>query len=156
MHFHALEFPPAVNPPSLLLTLLLRTLQAGASAFDEGAWESYQDHWRYFFECMLAPVPKQALAALDKLPITGTPRVVSDTPKQFVSSLLQSWGAVVSDITRGARPTNGKAALLVYALAPQHGPVVRRALNQLVLQYRRWAEAQVGDGCGGGMGGRQG
>jgi flavorubredoxin/flavin reductase (DIM6/NTAB) family NADH-FMN oxidoreductase RutF len=52
---------------------------AGGSAFDGvgsvagGGWDAYGEHWRYFFECMLAPVPTQASAALARLPVTVSP-----------------------------------------------------------------------------------
>ena len=34
-------------------------------------------------------------------------------------------------------------SLIAYALAPQHGPVVRTCTNQLVREYSAWAAAQV-------------
>jgi hypothetical protein len=33
---------------------------AAASAFDDGGWDVYGSDWRYFFDCMLAPVARQA------------------------------------------------------------------------------------------------
>lgn len=30
---------------------------------DEGGWEVYKEDWRYFFDCMLAPVARQASKA---------------------------------------------------------------------------------------------
>ncbi|KAF6262522.1 flavodoxin-like protein [Scenedesmus sp. NREL 46B-D3] len=127
---------------------LLNT-KAGASAFDVGGWEAYGDHWRYFFDCMLAPMAPQAQSALDKLPATATPRASLDTPSQFFNALLTSWGAMVADITRGSKAAAKAswqpqvASLFAYALAPQHGPVIRTSLSRLVLEYRRWTQEQV-------------
>ncbi|KAF5831756.1 beta-lactamase-like protein, partial [Dunaliella salina] len=41
---------------------------------NHGSWEAFKDDWRYFFECMLAPSPRQAATALDKLPIVPANR----------------------------------------------------------------------------------
>lgn len=29
------------------------------SPLDEGGWEAYGEDWKYFFDCMLAPVARQ-------------------------------------------------------------------------------------------------
>ena len=34
--------------------------EADGEATDKGGWERYQVDWRNFFECMLAPVARQA------------------------------------------------------------------------------------------------
>eukprot|EP00983_Pelagomonas_calceolata_P001602 53806-Pelagomonas_calceolata.AAC.3 len=41
---------------------------------NHGSWEAFKEDWRYFFECMLAPSPRQAATALDKLPIVPANR----------------------------------------------------------------------------------
>jgi hypothetical protein len=143
-----------LTPNLLELSLSLHLcLQAGGNAFDVGGWEAYGDHWRYFFDCMLAPMAPQAQSALDKLPATATPRASLDTPNQFFNALLTSWGAMVGEITRGSKATAKAswqpqvAKLFAYALAPQHGPVIRTSLSRLVQEYRKWTGEQVG--CGG-------
>ncbi|KAJ7566992.1 hypothetical protein O6H91_02G127500 [Diphasiastrum complanatum] len=37
--------------------------------FDAGGWDSYGQDWQFYYDCMLAPVAKQAEAALEKLPL---------------------------------------------------------------------------------------
>lgn len=114
-----------------------------------GGWDTYGDHWRYFFECMLAPTATQTQSALEKLPVTATPRASIETPSKFISSVMSSWTAMVSEITRGSKEpakANGKGAaarLFAYALAPQHGPVIRTALSNLSAEYRAWTQDQV-------------
>jgi flavorubredoxin len=126
-----------------------QTPQASSSAFDTyGGWTAYEEHWRYFFDCMLAPVAKQAAAALDKLPIAAAPRASFARPEDFLASLAEMWTKALRTITYGpdaAKPTNGAPAdaLLTFAVAPQHGPVVRTCLSQLVREYSAWAAAQV-------------
>eukprot|EP00879_Flechtneria_rotunda_P002337 GHRR01002532.1.p1 GENE.GHRR01002532.1~~GHRR01002532.1.p1 ORF type:complete len:683 (+),score=243.39 GHRR01002532.1:141-2189(+) len=127
---------------------LLNT-KANSSAFDEGGWETYGDHWRYFFDCMLAPVATQANLALEKLPVTATPRASLDTPSNFLSAVIKSWSAVVADITRGSKGTaagvyqQNPTMLFAYALAPQHGPVIRTCLSRIAQEYRKWTAEQV-------------
>lgn len=127
----------------------LLNAKAATDAFDVGAWEAYGDHWRYFFDCMLAPVAIQAQSALDKLPVTATPRASLDTPKSFLSAVMTSWSAMVADITRGGKGTAAAAyspqsrSLFAYALAPQHGPVIRTSLSRLVQEYRKWTQEQI-------------
>lgn len=123
-------------------------LQAKESAFDVGAWETYGDHWRYFFECMLAPMASQAQSALEKLPVTATPRAAIDTPTNFISSVMKSWTSMVAEITAGSKEAKGgykavPARLFAYALAPQHGPVIRTSLSHLSAEYRKWTQEQV-------------
>lgn len=123
-------------------------LQAKESAFDVGAWETYGDHWRYFFECMLAPMASQAQSALEKLPVTATPRASIDTPTNFIASVMKSWTSMVAEITAGSKEAKGgykavPARLFAYALAPQHGPVIRTSLSHLSAEYRKWTQEQV-------------
>ena len=83
-------------------------LQAGSVAFDVGGWDAYGDHWRYFYECMLAPVAKQATAALDKLPVSATPRSNIDKPSQFLNSVLEVGGAGVGGLKGRGRGGAGR------------------------------------------------
>jgi hypothetical protein len=140
---------PSVVGWLLTLWSSVLLLQAATNAFDTGSWEAYGDHWRYFFDCMLAPVAIQAKSALDKLPATATPRASMGTPSDLLTSLLTSWSAMVGDITRGSKGTAAaswqpqRPQLFAYALAPQHGPVVRTSLSRLVKEYMKWTEDQV-------------
>ncbi|KAI8477430.1 MAG: flavodoxin-like protein [Monoraphidium minutum] len=120
--------------------------EAGRQAFDGlGGWDAYGEHWRYFFDCMLAPVAKQASAALDKLPIQAAPRAAFDRPAEFLSSLGDIWNAALKTIAgvNGVYGDDFGGVLMTYAIAPQHGPVVRASLGQLVKEYDAWAAAQV-------------
>lgn len=122
--------------------------QAKDSAFDVGGWDTYGDHWRYFFDCMLAPMASQAQSALEKLPVTATPRASLDTPNNFMSSVMKSWTSMVAEITAGSKEAKGgynvvPARLFAYALAPQHGPVIRTSLSHLSAEYRKWVQDQV-------------
>jgi flavorubredoxin/flavin reductase (DIM6/NTAB) family NADH-FMN oxidoreductase RutF len=165
---------------------------AGGSAFDGvgtvagGGWDAYGEHWRYFFDCMLAPVPTQASAALGRLPVTVSPlgainarvggggggskaaaAVASSSSASTTTSkpapapptnktpgvaqsFLTLWSSAMFELTRGAKGSGGGAgaaappSIFAAALAPTHGPCVRACLSELVGEYGRWAEAQVG------------
>lgn len=89
-------------------------------------------------------------SALDKLPVAATPRASLGTPSDFLAAVLSSWSAVVEDITRGspgigaaAGAGTSRPALFAYALAPQHGPVVRTSLSRLAAEYQKWTQEQV-------------
>ena len=56
---------------------------------NHGGWEAFKDDWHYFFDCMLAPSPRQAAAALEKLPIVpsnapGAPASLQENLSRFV------------------------------------------------------------------------
>jgi len=137
----ACSFPRHPNPNPLPPS---PAPKAGAQAFDTfGSWDAYSEHWRYFFDCMLAPVPKQAAAALEKLPITSAPRASFSRPADFLASLAEMWSAALRNLAEGAPMNNAGGSLLTYAVAPQHGPVVRTSLSRLVREYSNWAAAQV-------------
>lgn len=91
-------------------------VQASSSAFDVGSWEAYGEHWKYFFDCMLAPVAKQAVAALDKLPISATPRAAMGRPAAFLDAIGQLWGAAVSDIVAGSKQAPDGECMMVHGI----------------------------------------
>ena len=52
----------------------------GAVPWDEGGWDAYGRDWRHYFDCMLAPVARQAVGVLERLdsltvPATGATSV---------------------------------------------------------------------------------
>jgi flavorubredoxin/flavin reductase (DIM6/NTAB) family NADH-FMN oxidoreductase RutF len=135
---------------------------ACAEAFDEGGMDAYGEDWRYFFECMLAPVAKQLQTALDRLDITVAPAPVESAPPaqlpgsraggvlarllQAVQSKLPFLGKRAqppSDAPHTAAPSAPGTGLAVHTLAPLHGPVVRRAASELVSRYGAWSAAQL-------------
>ena len=120
-------------------------------------FEEYLADWRYFFDCMLAPMARPASAALDKLApyLSG----VSSSPGSSGSSAKKpaAGPSVAPKLTRllmGAASKyagGGDAAALsapapataAAAVAPLHGPVVRSARAELAREYREWVNAQI-------------
>lgn len=142
---------PSTRSTTTTTTTQNIAIQAGAQAFDSvGGWDAYADDWRYFFDCMLAPVARQAAAALDKLPLAPAPRGALERPADFVAALSGLWTATLRGLAgvsnryeSSGAGADGGGALVAFALAPQHGPVVRAGVGRLVREYAAWAAAQV-------------
>lgn len=124
--------------------------QSSGSPFDIGGWTAYEDDWQHFFDCMLAPVAKQAAAALDRLNIAVTPVSSAVTPKGLLERFFQPWVAAARQLGAGKSGAAGEAApapptgpMQVTALCPMHGPVVRSAVTQLLGEYGRWVDRQI-------------
>lgn len=124
------------------------------SGFDVEGWEEYVEDWRFFFECMLSPVPKQARAALEKLPIVAQFSVPSYSGRQGLGVLKADLQYVISSVLSALKLPIGTTALLssgsaqgkdlvCAALCPLHGPVVRSSLTELVREYRVWTEKKL-------------
>ncbi|EFJ22482.1 hypothetical protein SELMODRAFT_416274 [Selaginella moellendorffii] len=120
--------------------------------FDIGGWEAYGEHWRYFYECMLGPVAKQAKAALRKLPIaaqfsppsyagkSGIDIIKADT--KYILSTVLSFPIGASAAL--AKTTSDKSdAFVVSAICPLHGPIVRSTVTELVREYRAWTREKI-------------
>ena len=120
-------------------------------------FEEYLADWRYFFDCMLAPMARPASAALDKLAPYLSGVSSSSGPSQTAEKAPESAPASVAPkLTRllmgaaskyaGGGSVASKGAPLATAaaaVAPLHGPVVRSARNELAREYREWVNAQI-------------
>lgn len=124
------------------------------NGFDVEGWEEYAEDWRFFFDCMLSPVLKQAQAALEKLPLVAQFSVpqytgrrglgVVEADVQYVLSTIFS--ALKLPIDRAARLSPGSRPgeeLVCAAICPLHGPIVRSSLTELVREYRAWTEMKL-------------
>ncbi|KAL3160809.1 hypothetical protein ABBQ38_009218 [Trebouxia sp. C0009 RCD-2024] len=128
---------------------------SGESAADVGGWDMYGQDWRHYYDCMLAPVAKQAAGGLDKLADIISP-AAEDTPVQqaALNSLqrgLKGVQAALEDrqgklfgqeaMSSGGRMT--AIPLTVNALCPSHGPVVQASLTELLRSYQKWTVEQI-------------
>lgn len=126
-------------------------------ATDVGGWEKYSEDWRYFFECMLAPSASQVTSALDKLDMAvvkaaaGQVDVTSSGDGISIWNVLGTISQKVKELSSGAlvgsfesmSSMEDVAARVVGFLAPMHGPVVKSALSQLLVEYREWTKEQI-------------
>lgn len=126
--------------------------------FDVGGIEVYDEHWRFFYECMLAPVAKQVDAALKKLPVSAQFAPPSYSGKKgmdvvkadlgFIwSSLLSALSldlSTVSSLRLSAGATERlDDKIVTAAICPLHGPIVRSSVTELVREYNQWTSEKV-------------
>eukprot|EP00271_Cylindrocystis_brebissonii_P010301 TRINITY_DN26466_c0_g1_i1.p1 TRINITY_DN26466_c0_g1~~TRINITY_DN26466_c0_g1_i1.p1 ORF type:complete len:789 (-),score=133.43 TRINITY_DN26466_c0_g1_i1:533-2827(-) len=122
--------------------------------YDVGGWELYGEHWRFFYDCMLAPVARQADAALEKLPIVSLFARPSYTGKKgldvvkadlgFIwTSMAQALNLAVQPPSFLTKQQTSAGGLPVAAICPLHGPVVRSSLTELVREYREWTLEKI-------------
>jgi flavorubredoxin len=98
---------------------------AGTDGTDIGGWAVYGSDWRYFFDCMFAPVVVQASKALGRLNLSVA--TASAASPLLVLKLLFGGGGV----DKSKRP--------VATILPRHGPIVRRSVVQLINEYGKCA-----------------
>lgn len=104
--------------------------ELGTDGTDRGGWAAYGSDWQFFFECMFAPVVRQAESAVQKLDISvasgsaGAPSLLLR-----LKNLLSGGGATAG----GSRP--------VAMILPRHGPLVRQSVSQLVNSYAKYAHS---------------
>ena len=124
-----------------------KTTGADEDATDVGlGFDEFGGDWRYFFDCMLAPMARPAARALTTLaPYVGDDPDASsggaERPKSVAPGLTRL-------LLKFAEPFAGDKVYVpkpakMSAIAPLHGPVVRSARNELVREYRVWVDAQV-------------
>jgi flavorubredoxin len=126
--------PPASSPDNILFSsnfFSAHTAEAGAgNASDDAGWSAFAGDWANYYDCMLAPVARQAATALDRLNINAMRSPAGGALSQALAP-LRRLAALVHELTLGA--DDGVAEpLAVAAIAPMHGPVVRRCLTELV------------------------
>lgn len=124
------------------------------NGFDVEGWGEYAEDWRFFFDCMLSPVPKQAKAALDRLPIVPQFSLPRYNAKDGISLIKSDLQFIVSSVLSALKLPIEKAAMLssgLYqgedlvcaAICPLHGPIVRSSLTELVREYRVWTDKKL-------------
>lgn len=122
--------------------------------FDLGGWDAYGEDWRYFYDCMLSPVPRQAGAALDRLPIvsqfakpsysgkTGIDIIKADV-RYILSTVFTALNLPINKAAGFAKDQKSEGLLVTSALCPIHGPIVRSTITELVREYRLWTKERL-------------
>lgn len=121
--------------------------------FDVGGWDVFGEHWRFFYDCMLAPVARQAEATLEKLPISCQFSQPSYSGKQGLEVVKADLGYIWKSLAKALnlnisqasfmRSTRADESLVVSAICPLHGPMVRYSLTELVREYKEWTAEKV-------------
>ncbi|XP_057817731.2 uncharacterized protein LOC131030829 isoform X1 [Cryptomeria japonica] len=122
--------------------------------FDVGGWEAYGEDWRFFYDCMLSPLARQADAALQKLPIIaqfskpsyngkmGIDLVKADV-KYILSTVLGSLKLPLSTSTAISGSLKAEGVFITAAICPIHGPIVQYTLTELVREYKAWTKQRL-------------
>jgi flavorubredoxin len=115
--------------------------------------EEYLSDWRYFFDCMLAPMARPTGAALDKLTpfLSGVgaadPKTkaadAKTTAKKSVAPKLTKFLMGAAANFAGGSSVATSAVSVASAIAPLHGPVIRSGINELGREYREWVDLQI-------------
>ena len=108
-------------------------------------FDEFGADWRYFFDCMLAPMARPAASALTKLePYVGKGNSEAEEapPKSVAPKLTKLLLGFAANYAGGSISSKSSAAT-ASAIAPLHGPVVKSARNELAREYREWVETQV-------------
>ena len=101
---------------------------------DKGGWAVYGPDWRFFFDCMFAPVVTQASKAVAKLDLAAATQ--NGAPLKLLRQLARMLGQDDRDAPRdGSRPLT--------MVLPRHGPVVRQSVTQLVREYDKCAASHL-------------
>lgn len=128
---------------------------SGESAKDVGGWDMYGQDWRHYFDCMLAPVAKQAAGGLDKLADIISPSAETLSTQEAAVGALQKTlksaqaaleGRQAAVFGEQAMSSGGRMTaipLTVNALCPSHGPVVQSSLTELLRSYQKWTTDQI-------------
>eukprot|EP00887_Chlorella_sp_A99_P004582 scaffold4.g4582.t1 len=98
----------------------------GAPALDDGGWGAFGADWRHYFDCMLAPVARQAASALERMSINPAAAGGEPSPLAGLLAPLRPLLRAVNELTLGA-DDGQMEPLEVETIAPMHGPVVRSA-----------------------------
>ena len=115
-------------------------------------FEEFLADWRYFFDCMLAPMARPTSAALDKLvPYLSGVRAKeqsekgsqSQTPPKSVAPKLTRFLMGAAAKFAGGFTSEAPTIAVAGAIAPLHGPVIRSARNELAREYRKWIDLQI-------------
>ena len=121
-------------------------------------WEEYGADWRYFFDCMLAPMARPTATALTRLEsyigavdmdggdghgagagagaatAAATPKSVAPKLTRFLNRIANTFGGTTTVVAAGTTAT---------AICPLHGPIVKSAKTELVREYGVWVGEQV-------------
>ena len=103
----------------------------GTDGYDVGGWQEYGSDWRFFFDCMFAPVVSQAAKALERLDVGAAAGSAAAPP--LLAALKRLFTGRKGDAA--PKPPSRPVAVIL----PRHGPVVRAGVTQLLNEYSKCA-----------------
>jgi len=128
----------------------------GDDVSDVGGWEAFGEDWRYFYDCLLAPMAKQVAPVLSRMNSSSETGADGDGDAPASESDAQSpvalkRGGVLGAIGR-LFSIGGKAEERVVsatydgvaaAICPAHGPIIQSSVTEVFREYTMWTEKQI-------------
>jgi len=128
----------------------------GDDVSDVGGWEAFGEDWRYFYDCLLAPMAKQVAPVLSRMNSSSETGADGDGDAPASESDAQSpvalkRGGVLGAIGR-LFSVGGKAEERVVsatydgvaaAICPAHGPIIQSSVTEVFREYTMWTEKQI-------------
>ena len=106
---------------------------------DEGGLEVFGEDWRFYYDCLLAPMSRQVGPLLSRLPVKEEDKADSAAITKDTRTFFQRLLSVKRrDVVVETKPFEGVAA----AIFPAHGPIVTSSANELFREYNEWTAKQ--------------
>eukprot|EP01026_Neomeris_dumetosa_P077430 TRINITY_DN8355_c0_g2_i4.p2 TRINITY_DN8355_c0_g2~~TRINITY_DN8355_c0_g2_i4.p2 ORF type:complete len:520 (-),score=92.23 TRINITY_DN8355_c0_g2_i4:240-1769(-) len=111
---------------------------------DVGGWEVFGEDWKYYYECMLAPVAKQASQALTRLNFKPEQDNRTTTVLDQYVDKFKSWvSSMIGQQEESMTESSQKEVLRVSMLCPKHGPLIHACVSEILSKYASWTTQQM-------------
>ena len=117
---------------------------------DEGGLETFGEDWRFYFDCLLAPMARQVSPLLEKLTVKE-----ENAYDERMGRRMEEWeksGALKKVLLRAmGKSMAGKTSSQAFegvakTICPAHGPVVASSVTELYREYVEWCKMQTSAG----------
>lgn len=128
----------------------------GDDVSDVGGWEAFGEDWRYFYDCLLAPMAKQVAPVLSRMNSSSETGADGDgdapaSENDAQSPVAQKKGGVLGAIGRlfsGGSKAEERVVPATYdgvaaAICPAHGPIIQSSVTEVFREYTMWTEKQI-------------
>ncbi|CEG01138.1 Beta-lactamase-like [Ostreococcus tauri] len=106
---------------------------------DEGGFEAFGEDWRFYFDCLLAPMSRQVDPLLARLPLKEEQLAKASAP---VMKDKRNMFERMLSVKKREEPVGAEIDLyegLASAIFPSHGPMVLSSVTELYREYKEWA-----------------
>ena len=128
----------------------------GDDVSDVGGWEAFGEDWRYFYDCLLAPMAKQVAPVLSRMNSSSETGADGDgdapaSESDAKSPVALKKGGVLGAIGRlfsGGGKAEERVVSATYdgvaaAICPAHGPIIQSSVTEVFREYTMWTEKQI-------------
>ena len=125
---------------------------------DEGGLETFGEDWRFFYDCLLAPMARQVGPVLARLDVGEDD--ADATPAAPVPSKANTkkknggLGGFVKGLFGGSKNASNEIETpppavfegIATVVCPTHGPIIKSSVAELYREYVEWNEKQISAG----------